>query len=454
MQMGSVPEFFTGGSTQFPTSPCTRYAAFAVLWDLACHDHERCQIADLSRYDTGFTNSFLKLAAALCQGEQDILRAELSAIANVCENWTSGRIYSDGQGALHLAELALKAPCVGAFAGKEHFDILLRIWNRRHLLSFELCKVKSHRDLGAIRDPLTRNRCMGNWYADKLAEEIRDSFSPSLVQEHLAAHADLEREKGLLFAVYKLHLALLEARGRAEVPEVAEDMPVHEHDSTWQHFRTWTVAHSAFVMQEPERKFLAHSSFGRDFAEVTIDWLQQISWPRDGETPLESHTGTSWIELALSWMCFNRRYLPILRQNVEGQTRVLVLANQNDAQEHHLTFTECGTMLEKLLGNTQALTPQILVPKFKRQKTSTLYHLGSSKCYQGKHCRPQLPCQHEIFDILHDILAGAKTGTGLTGVPCIATSGGSFEILEGSWDNRSRLAVNAMHKVRAFRKTI
>ena len=246
----------------------------------------------------------MKVAAALTQGKQDILRAELFAICNVCENFDSGRIYTDNQAALILARLALSVPSVDCLLGKEHFDLLVRIWKRKGLVNFDLYKVKSHRDLTVISDPLVRYQYMGNHIIDRIAVDIREKFVPSLALEHQTAHKELELEQQHLSAIYKLFLQLLEAKGRAQNPEVPDRAEQCDYQTAWDKFERWVVPVSNFVLDNLETKFLEHSAFGADIAHLTINWLRCLSWPPENVSCLDGECGTSWLNWFSAGCCF------------------------------------------------------------------------------------------------------------------------------------------------------
>ena len=134
--------WYTDGACNLPESPLTQYAAYAVVWDLCTDDHERCQQVGFFRSHDLQPQTFQVVAIARSRYEQDILRAELSAIVSIAINVGQGTVYVDCQTALDYAKLALRAEDPRAFAAKDHFDLLLELWNRRGSVSLVLEKVK------------------------------------------------------------------------------------------------------------------------------------------------------------------------------------------------------------------------------------------------------------------------------------------------------------------------
>ena len=454
VQSRLVPSFYTDGSCQFPAEPTCRFSAFAVVWDLCQSDAERIVFADACRYQGDFTKCFQIVTAAKTPGEQDILRAELAAATNVIEQFHVGRIFIDSQSAMSLSELALRAASPLEFAGKDHYDLLYRIWMRRNQVSFQLFKVKSHLGFHDIKDPLARFHAMGNSYADSTAVSTRDKMLPSFVSDHLTMQSEISADKDNLYSLFKLHLLLLAARGRAKPPQEGTQVVQNDFDKVWRAFRTWVVLQPSFQVHLPDPTLLQFCSFGHRLARITFDWIQQVRWPDSDQGPLDYKPGMAWLEMGLSWMCFHKAYLPVIRQDHLGDKRVVQIASYEEACEHGLTYTECGAILEKLLGNVQGLVPQKLYPALQRQKASSLYNLGAPKYHQGFSIRPQLPAQETVFEILHGVLVGTTSGKGLQGTPKLEGASGPTGALAEIWKTRSCMALTAMAKAHVARKRL
>ena len=454
VSLGVVPSFYTDGSCQFPHVVTARYAAFAVILDLCVHDAERIVVADACQFEGDFTRTFQPIAANRSHGEQDILRAELLAICNVCQNYYMGNIYTDSQSAMDLATLALTANSPEQFVNKDHFDLLMKIWIRRTQVHFSLHKVKSHRNFVEISDPMVGYHAMGNAFADATAVTTRDKLIPALVAEHCDLQKHLDADKDALYGIYNLHLKLLADRGRKLAPETQTVPKGHDFRTIWKAFRDWSIVDPAFQLPEPDTSLLQFSSFGQELAKMTCAWLRAFSWGAPDVAPLGYKPGTTWIEMGLSWMCFHSQYLPILRQDSKGSLRVLHVGSYEEAKEQGFSCTEAGTMVEKLLGNVCALIPETMVPSLVRVKVSSLYNLGAPKYYQGFSYRPQLPAQPLLFDLLENILGGTQSGCGLTGTPHIVVDGASGGLLADTWKQRSTRALTAMAKARVRRKRL
>lgn len=141
---GHIINWFTDGSATHPESPITRYSAYAIVLDLCLTDTERSATMSQMHASGNTPHSLVTVLASRAQGEQDILRAEMQAIASVMLQSGVGRIHTDCQVAINNFTLTLAATHPGQFMHKEHSDVLLLIWQRRFSIHNTLHKVKAH----------------------------------------------------------------------------------------------------------------------------------------------------------------------------------------------------------------------------------------------------------------------------------------------------------------------
>ena len=450
-QRGILPHFYTDGSCQFPTSPTTRFAAFSVVLDLCNNDMERCEHAERFRYAGNFTSSFHVVSTSMCEGEQDILRAEMSAICEVVVNTSVGKIFSDSQSALNLVNLALTANTVTEFLDKEHFDLLLKIYARRNAVNFDLVKVKAHKDIPSITKPLDRYHAMGNWYADATAESARDNTIPILVKEHWRINDELERDKERLVGVYRLHLQLMKNRLLNLQQEQGDPPPHHGQDDLWNAFKDWKVQENVFTPAPASLDLLSFAAYGEEIAKITYDWLMAIRWPQEADGPLHYNAGTSWIELGLSWMFYHQRWLPILRKDHRGTMKLRFLADFQDAKDHHFSFSEAGTIIEKIISHVISLIPQQIFPKVTRHKCASLYLMGSKQYHQGLAKRVELPAQQEVVALLQSTFSGTNAAYSMQGTPMMPFTGQQATFPE-TWTERCTIAGRGMYRARKIRR--
>ena len=452
---GITLHWFTDGSCLHPTCRHTRHSAFAVVLDLCKTDDERRAISEQYRGSTLSIPTFQVVCTARCQGEQDILRAEVSAVVSVAENVGHGVIHVDSQVAISNVQLALTSLHPAAFAGCEHVDLLLRLWKIRHGVHIQLVKIKSHQDPGLIDDPLLRYWALGNNHVDAVAQVACSSLNTALVQQLDLVRQDLKVDKKRLEAVYDLHILLQEVRRLATANKESEiSTKLHDHRALCAAFSNWTVQPGVFQFQEPDLRLLGSSAFGEEFARRTVEWSRHLIWPDDASGPLGCNTGITWVELALSWMLFNQLFLPVLRKDCLGINRLCFPGGYDGAKQYGLSFLESGTMVQKLLTNTAGLVPQEIMPSgLTHGKCSALYRLGSCRFYQGLDRRPQIPFQAEVVQLL-----AAVVGTGrkeaLSDTPNLAFPAKQDQVARGTWQFRLRTSSLAMKTARKRRKEI
>ena len=125
--------------------------------------------------------------------------------------------------------------------------------------------------------------------------------------------------------------------------------------------------------------------------------------------------------------------------------RLCFVSGYQAAKERGMSFTECGTMIQKMIDNTCALLPQQIFPAdLVRGKVSFLYRLGSNRWHQGFPKRPQMPCQDKVVQFLANTFSGCMQG--LNGTPEVPVELGSDSVGKGTWAHRASLAKTAMVK--------
>ena len=444
--------WFTDGSCLLPGYPMSSFSAYSVVLDLCQSDDERCLVADQYRFDPSAIPSLQTACTARTQGEQDILRAEIFAILAIAETVGTGIIHSDSQTAISYVHQALKAESPAEFSACEHMDLLHRIWAKRGTLSLQLVKVKAHQHVHAITDPLLRYWAMGNNYVDQVAQHTCQLLMPDFVMTKKRMHEEFLEDQFNLKTVYSLHLELQDIRARAvEQQSEGQTTIQHDHRAICEAFADWKVDNTPYVFPTPDLQFIGDSALGFEIAQQTSRWLRELRWPATEEGPLGFSTGITWIELALSWVLFSRRYLPILRKDSLGIMRLIHPSSFSSAKDKGLTYLEAGTMMQKVVDNVVSMIPQSTVPDdTQRQKCSAIYRLGAGRFHQGISKRPSFPHQAEVVDILQKAVYCKQTD-GLSSTPVIHCDQRADVISPGTWQHRIDRAKLIMKKVRVKR---
>ena len=282
----------------------SRFSAFAIAIDLCASPPERILNTEHVRDDEV---SFATIQKVLTPGEQDVLRAELTAIVTVMIQAKYGIVHSDCLPAIRLVHLVLHAGSIQDFVGRDHFDLLLQLWTHKESISCQVLKVDSHVRFSEISSPLDKYWAMGNAYVDEVSKSACRSLLPLVVRELREIYEYIQQQKTMLFRACQLQLELPIERAKA-LASISEDQAATQNTASdlVTAFSNWTVDPCFQIQGEFERDFLHFSMFGRSHMESTLDWIGLLKWPVEGEEstgPLGYNPGVSWIELALSWMC-------------------------------------------------------------------------------------------------------------------------------------------------------
>jgi hypothetical protein len=440
--------WFTDGSCFHPTCP-TKFAAYSIILDLCQSNREREYLANQHRYLKLHPPSLKVVAANRCQGEQDILRAEMSAIADIICKCGRGVIHTDSQTAITLCNLAMDSQLPLHFATCAHSDILFKIWTKgRQHCSLE--KIKAHVNISEVAEATQRYFHMGNALANDAAQQACANLLPNFVTELQELHRDMQVERDMFKALCHLHLELRTARQQAEMASTPDEQAVqHTENTILLAFCSWSLPHHINYTGMVNTTFLQFGTWGQATHEALLRWSRTLQWPTEAdESPLKKGCGISWIELAFSFMMYSQQYLPVVRKTAEGEERVLCVGSWQSAHEYSITSTELGTNMQKALDNTIAMIPEVFFPNVKRRKVSSLYLQGAGRFTQGLHMRPVLPNQAEVANLIHQHV---KETNGKFHTAPNFNFNSADTMLPSLWKERNRLGKLRMITVRKAR---
>ena len=211
--LGFPPVFYTDGSCAYPSHPSSRFTGYAIIMDLATDIAQRIAAADQFLLDGRFPLSLQLVAAGKTIGEQNVGRAEISALIAVAEAIPSCVIYSDSAFALGIMK-SLQRGCVSSdFAQKDNLDLISRAaCCNLSEIAFE--KIAAHRDISSIRCPLERYNAIGNAFADKCAVEACHNLNPEWVRSLAAKQMDLQKDREALQQLCSLHIEIAQSQTR------------------------------------------------------------------------------------------------------------------------------------------------------------------------------------------------------------------------------------------------
>ena len=263
---------------------------------------------------------------------------------------------------------------------------------------------------------------------------------------------DKERER--LFQIYSLQLSLFDLRSRTlQQQQLGEQgTRVHAQPEIVTAFSQWCSDEPRVFSGLWDTTELQFCAWGYDNATRTLEWLQHIQWPNDPLGPMGQSTGITWAEMSLSWMLFNKCFLPIRRKDQWNVERLIHPGTYADAKEWGTNLSEFGSNCQHLLEHVQSLMVQPIFPKLATGKCSSCYIMGFKKFYQGIKLRQVIPFQTEVIELLQQHLAQGPLRF-MDVLPEIHTTSVNY-IYPESWSELYRKSDLAMRRVRKSRRLI
>ena len=320
---GIKPRFFTDGSYAHSAFPSTRFSGYAVVMDLAFSDNQRALLADRYLVDEKFPSSLVQVAAGKTPNEQNIGRAELTALVTIVESLENCEIFSDSAYALSVLRAIQQGCPIDALCHKDNFDIICKAASKK-LDNLILHKVAAHVNPKEVKCPLERYNIIANAYADKCAVHACMQLNVPWVSSLQNKHNEQHQDRLDLGQLCQLHLELHRARQEAEQlasPLECENVTGNVGKTPQQRqteLATWSPAtavayDSTFVPEDLKQYFL----FGVTWLERYEEWLQTLRWDSQGP-PSFGNVGVTWLELGLSLSHMFGLMLPIIRTDPDG----------------------------------------------------------------------------------------------------------------------------------------
>eukprot|EP00438_Fugacium_kawagutii_P032586 Skav236452 [mRNA] locus=scaffold1758:170356:174349:+ [translate_table: standard] len=275
----------TDGSCSFPELPTCRFAAFSIMMDTCSSDHDRMRSAASFVQGEAHHSTWRPLIATRCTGEQDILRAELSAICYLVVTFACGTIHTDSQAAIDMIQKVRQCTCPRQFGQMEHFDLLLLIWQHRDAL-WILHKTAAHADFQATTDLLERYWQIGNMLADSAAKEACQQLQAPFVESLQDEAQRVQLLQSQLRVVFNLHLKLQQARISAEHNVDTGRQPCLTKDKLCVAFSDWAVSDPWSAPAIMDESFLDFCPYGSDNVQDMLAWLRMCRWPHDTDGPM------------------------------------------------------------------------------------------------------------------------------------------------------------------------
>ena len=279
MNHASGPYLYSDGSCRYPAATETRFAAYALIADVAPDD--QCRQAQAMRFLTTqeHPDTLTPLAHGRLPDKQTIHRAELMIIVLATETLPAFQLYTDSSVAKSAFEKATMASSTQSFIDNPHYDLMCRIFVAKKQ-GHKVHKIKAHRELQTLTDLLDIYHGLGNQKADRQAAHALNTSMPEILSELEAYHVSVHQDQTHLSQVFNYILALQNARARAQAVTKAY-MPSEEVQNDPVSFLgAWT----ADELWSPPRRQLQNQglrdcAFGLQVAWACQQWLLTCKWP-------------------------------------------------------------------------------------------------------------------------------------------------------------------------------
>ena len=455
---GSSLQFYTDGSCQFPGSPNTRYATFAVVIDIASHDSERIAAAKQFAQSSLMPPTLHTLSVGRTPGDQSIHRSELLAIVYICERFYNTCIHTDSTVALAAVRECLKEnPQIHAM---EDLDLLTRLRKVIHLGNRQFHKVQAHSETDLNVTWMTLYHRLGNKKANDAAITANKWIQPNAVAEFNSVHEDTHTHRAHLQKLYGFHLKAI--RRHAEQLQRESSKPnQRQFDYTGPSMDEIFVQFSSYRVEQPwimpvsQMKEHRQCAWGHTIATKVLQWAEQLRWPQlENLHPLQED-GITWIELVLSFMISQKVFLPLKREGREGRHILVPFANEAALVAYQGKMSELAQTFSILCKQISDLQDKEFLPPIEKGLVRSLYKLGSNIFSSGFKWRPWFPEQQQVLQVLRPYLQLHKgpSYAALPDFPFTPDEAIYQQIrreLTGDWNARSTAAQKAMRKVRTW----
>eukprot|EP00438_Fugacium_kawagutii_P035851 Skav205419 [mRNA] locus=scaffold582:198966:212485:- [translate_table: standard] len=342
---------YTDGSCRYPEAPTTRFAGFSVVVDLCDNDEQRKQFASAFQATGQMPESLQTLAMARTVGEQNIHRAELSALAVAAQLPGQLDIRADSQSALTMIHNLQKGTFAYLTAPNTDLaaELTLNLQPDKRFI-----KIQAHQKPEEQESLIELYHILGNIAADTAAKAAIEPQSHDFVQslEHQALLQQELREH--MTQYYHLVLALQHARQLAETQHVQLEKEADKHIQVQAVSHKQILANLHLTQGRPQifpevgRPLWDFFPWGVNIAESFATWIQTMTWNTDEVLPACCRDGISWLELALSFSHHIGAVLPITRDNRDGEKQLVMISCYDDLDTYHVTYTDLAATMRNM----------------------------------------------------------------------------------------------------------
>eukprot|EP00438_Fugacium_kawagutii_P004949 Skav216521 [mRNA] locus=scaffold4485:205582:208836:- [translate_table: standard] len=403
---------YTDGTCTHPASPSTRRAGFAVVVDLCECDRQRMQQVQHYLVTGNMPDTFQVLSQSRSSFEQDIGRAEFSAMEVVTRLPGEVFVHTDSQTCLQNLD-KLRHGTFNWDSGS-NLDIATRISSQLHD-GHTFLKVKAHQCPTKDTPVIEAYHILGNMFADVKAKETCQlgwsDFTAHLEAKHL-------RQQEVRLHIQQLYHCLLDLQqARIQAEQV---VTMREHEAILDLFRDMSgnVARlAAYKPENSERKpfpeqhnlLFAVFPWGGVLAAAFQNWYDELEWSSDAHSAASCRSGVSWLELALSFSMSLQATLPVIRVDAEGTRQLVMISTRRDQTEYHVTLADMAATMQLMWGHFLSYAGLDEGVDVTRGLNRSLMWAGFTQHSSGFKPRPSFPWQADVIKFVSDNLSGMGT---------------------------------------------
>ena len=455
---GHTPVFYTDGSCQFPQMITARFAAFAIIIDLATSDSDRRDAALLYQSQGVSPVSLATLLISRCPGDQRIGRAELFAIICILETFPEAVVYSDSACSIAKFCRCRLGDSLSQFVNSEDFDLVQRLHGALRP-SHQVIKVAAHSDIRKTLDPLQAYHQLGNEKANDMAIQACWQLHQPFVKECDEYAKQLDFRSKHLRSLYDMllqlqeHRAILHSRAVA-TKEVTELVTTRCRQSFEQQLIDW-VSQSPWSPPAIRVSRIQCASWGPLYGAAMQEWMSLCVWPSDLTA---DNVGITWLELSLAFSWWTGFFFAVPRSVGKSQEALVILDTMAAVESFQVKFSDIARSFAIYHDQIRQLVIPHQWPCVERGLVRSLYNLGSATFSSGFKVRPQYPGQDIIVPILRAHYKQQKTTThsAIPNIPLTPrwTVRQLQEDVRGSWSTRGAKFSKVAKELRRFARDV
>ena len=407
--------FFTDGSCSVPQNPEARHAAWAVVLDAA----QAIPTMDLLLYfrATGSAPpAFLTLAQGLCPGSQNIGRAEICAILQVCYiaakfPSVTCEVWSDSSYAIDFVGRLRGGQALVQHGSDTDLCSWSGIWTKP--CNLVLRKVKAHQQ-SHLWDAASCRPQLGNAVADSAAKAARRR-DLDLVYDLLAEVENFHiLHRDMLFSYFTYQTQITKVL--AKLPGVWAGVQVDPKKPRQVSQEQWLALQPSnpvlHFLPELQPPWLLFAPWPPWFLAAIWTWATRLHWPQAAGERARRHDGATNLELLANFV-ISERTIPPLKTDHSAWTETDAMGP--DGILHSVIVKDAVMTLLAAVRYLERTTGCVLFRATRHHKIRSLEVVGSTVPRRGLCPRPvfETACQVETFELVMALLWSPSPGEAL-----------------------------------------